>query len=40
LDTGIRPESNTCSEGSGKVVDGEVNAHPGNLGQDLEQIFS
>ena len=32
LDTGIRPESNTCSGGPGEVPDGEVNAHLGNPG--------
>ena len=32
LDTGIRPESNTCSGGPCGVPDSEVNAHLGNLG--------
>jgi hypothetical protein len=31
LDTGIRPESNTCSGGPCGVPDSEVNAHLGNL---------
>ena len=32
LDTGNRPESNTCSGGLGEVADGEVNVHLGNHG--------
>ena len=32
LDTGIRPESNACSEGPGKVGDGEVDVDRGNPG--------
>jgi hypothetical protein len=32
LDTGIRPECNACSEGPGKVGDGEVDVHLGNPG--------
>ncbi len=35
LDTGIRPESNTCSGGPGGVRNGTVSAHLGNPGQQL-----